>query len=91
MGRIGFGLLAVAAIVLGLLVGTFNSEKVSLDLIWIQLEWPLGLLLLCALVIGLIVGMLVIYIGQVVPLRIRLSRSSKQLPPGGAPDLHDDP
>lgn len=90
MGRIGFGLLAVVAIVLGLLVGTFNSEKVSLDLIWVQLNWPLGLLLLCALVIGLIIGTLVIYIGQVVPLRIRLRRSSKKLPPGGAPDLHDD-
>jgi uncharacterized integral membrane protein len=44
----GFSLLAILAAAIGLAVGTFNSESVLLDLLWFQINWPLGLILLSA-------------------------------------------
>jgi uncharacterized integral membrane protein len=72
--RIGFSLLALVAIALGLVVGTFNAQKVSLDLLWIQLDWPLGLILLCAFVAGLGLGLLLVNLVQVIPLKLKLRK-----------------
>ena len=87
--RIGFTLLAVIAVATGLIVGTFNSQEVSLDLLWLQLNWPLGLILLCSFVAGLVLGLLAVYLGQVVPLKLRLrklqalaNRTALSEPPG---------
>ena len=41
MNRFFFALVAVLAVIVGLLVGTLNSDKVPLDLLWFQLQWPL--------------------------------------------------
>ena len=65
MNRLIFGLVAIFAITIGLLVGTLNSDRVFLDLLWVQLEWPLGLLLLLALACGLLIGIVMIYLSQV--------------------------
>ncbi len=46
MKKLGFILMAGAAIVVGLLVGTLNSSPVQLDLLWVQFELPLGLAIL---------------------------------------------
>lgn len=73
--RIGFSLLAIVAVLVGLMVGTLNADKVALDLLWVQLEWPLGLVLLCAFAFGLLIGLLAAYLTQVVPLRLRLRKA----------------
>lgn len=75
MYRIAFVIAAALAVALGLLVGTLNSDTVSVDLLWVQLQWPLGLLLLCVLVIGLLFGLLISWVFSVVPLRARLRKA----------------
>lgn len=72
--RMGFSLLAIMAVAIGLVVGTFNSESVLLDLLWFQVNWPLGLILLCAFVVGLVLGMALVNMALVLPLRLRLRR-----------------
>jgi len=73
--RIGFIIVAVLAIALGLLLGTLNSDTVSVDLLWVQLQWPLGLLILCVLVVGLLTGFLLAWFFGMMPLRARLRKS----------------
>ena len=48
---------------------------VSLDLLWIQLEWPLGLVLLCAAAVGLLMGLLLAWFFSILPLRARLRKA----------------
>ena len=74
MYRILFFVVLVLAVALGLLVGTLNSEAVTLDLLWIRLEWPLGLVLLSAAVVGLLLGLLLAWFFSILPLRARLRR-----------------
>jgi uncharacterized integral membrane protein len=73
--RIGFIIVAVLAIALGLLLGTLNSDTVSVDLLWVQLQWPLGLLILCVLVVGLLTGFLLAWLFGMMPLRAQLRKS----------------
>jgi len=73
--RVIFIIIAVLAIALGLLIGTLNSDSVSLDLLWIQLQWPLGLLMLGVFVSGLLFGLLLAWVFGIMPLRVRLRRS----------------
>lgn len=79
MNRLVFSLVAVTSVVMGLLVGAFNSNKVTLDLLWVQLEWPLGLLVLLFLSIGILAGILMTYLAQVIPLRLSLRKSRVEL------------
>jgi uncharacterized integral membrane protein len=74
MNRFGFGVVAILAIALGLLVGTFNSDKVHLDLLWLQLDWPLGLLLLFAFATGLLLGLCLVFLSHVFPLRLKIRK-----------------
>ncbi len=76
MYRIGFIIVAVLAIALGLLLGTLNSDTVSVDLLWVQLQWPLGLLILCVLVVGLLTGFALAWVFGIMPLRARLRKST---------------
>ena len=78
MNRFFFALVAVLAVIVGLLVGTLNSEKVQLDLLWFQLQWPLGLLLLISLAAGLLLGLFISYLSQVLPLRMKLRKSKAE-------------
>ena len=75
MYRIGFIIVAVLAIALGLLIGTLNSDTVGVDLLWVQLQWPLGLLILCVFAVGLLTGLLLIWFFGVLPLSARLRKS----------------
>lgn len=72
--RIGFIILALAAVALGLVVGTLNADPVSVDLLWVQIRWPLGLVMLVSLVLGFVIGLLILWLGSVVPLRIRMRK-----------------
>lgn len=86
MYRIGFIILALAAIALGLVVGTLNSEAVNVDLLWIQIQWPLGLVMLIALVVGFAVGIAMTWLITVLPARMQLKKlkgNPGRLPSGG--------
>lgn len=78
MYRIAFIIAAFLAVALGLLVGTLNSDTVSVDLLWVQIQWPLGLLLLCVLVVGLLIGLLISWIFSVMPLKTRLRKAQSK-------------
>lgn len=78
--RIGFILLALAAVALGLVVGTLNSDPVVVDLLWAQIDWPLGLVILISLVLGLLLGMLLVWLTAVLPARMRLRRLKEPAP-----------
>jgi uncharacterized integral membrane protein len=78
MFRIGTTLIVILAIGAGLLVGTLNSDRVALDLLWVQLDWPLGLLVMLFLAIGLLLGIAISYVLQVVPMRVQLRKEQRQ-------------
>lgn len=78
MYRIVFIVAALLAVALGLLVGTLNSDTVAVDLLWVQIQWPLGLLLLCVFVVGLLFGLLINWIFSIMPLRARLRRAQSK-------------
>jgi len=85
--RIGFIIVMVLAIALGLLVGTLNHAVIDLDLLWVQLQWPLGLALLAALAAGILLGLLLTWLFSVVPLRMQLRKLRKSPVAGsGYPD-----
>ena len=79
MKKLGFILMAIAAIVVGLLVGTLNSSSVQLDLLWVQFELPLGLAILLGFSLGVISGLGAIYFARVLPLRLQLRKARTAL------------
>ena len=79
MKKLGFILVAIAAIVIGLLVGTLNSSPVQLDLLWVQLELPLGLSILLGFSVGIVLGMSAVYLARVVPLRLKLRKANANI------------
>ncbi len=87
MYRLGFVLVAVLAIALGLLVGTFNSDKVHLDLLWLQLDWPLGLLILISFACGLLLGLCLVFLSHVFPLRLKVRRLQADADRAASQDL----
>jgi uncharacterized integral membrane protein len=85
MYRIGFIIVAVLAVTLGLLVGTLNSTAVHLDLLWMQLDWPLGLIVLLSFTAGILIAVVMTWISVVMPLRIRLRRAVSTTEPPQTP------
>lgn|GEM_PF-2450065 len=73
--KAGFFLVAFAAIAIGLMLGTLNSSIVSLDLLWFQLELPLGLAVLLGFAVGLFAGSSMTWLGRVLPLRMALRKT----------------
>jgi uncharacterized integral membrane protein len=73
--KMGFILMAIVAIVIGLLVGTLNADPVQLDLLWVQFELPLGLSILLGFSAGLVTGMGVLYLTRILPLRLQLRKA----------------
>ena len=86
MKKTGFILIAVAAIVIGFLVGTLNSASVSVDLLWFQFELPLGLAILSGFSLGLVVGISMLYMARIVPLRLQLRKARVALSKKNEPD-----
>ena len=79
MKRLGFILVALVAIVVGLLVGTLNSSPVPLDLLWVQFELPLGLAILLGFSSGILLGLSAVYLARVLPLRLQLRKAQSAL------------
>lgn len=77
MYRLGFIIVTILAVVLGLLVGTLNNEPVAIDLLWFQLVWPLGLALICALAVGMVLGLTLSWLFSVLPLKVRLRKARR--------------
>jgi uncharacterized integral membrane protein len=75
--RIGLIVVVALAVALGLLVGTLNHEMTSVDLLWVQLDWPLGLLLLATLTVGLFIGLLLAWLFRILPLRMQLRKTRR--------------
>lgn len=75
MYRLIFIVIAVLAVAAGLLLGTLNADPVTLDLLWVQLNWPLGLVLVMALSVGILLGMAFTWLLQVWPARLALRRA----------------
>ena len=79
MYRLMLYVFGAVAILAGLLVGTLNSEKVALDLLWLQLDWPLGVILVISFATGLLLGLAALYLLAVIPLRISLRKKQNVL------------
>jgi uncharacterized integral membrane protein len=83
MYRLIFIIIALLAVLGGLVVGTLNADPVTLDLLWVQINWPLGLVLVAALAIGVLLGVTLTWILQVWPTRLALRRARSALPAQG--------
>ena len=79
MYRLIFIVIAVLAVALGLVLGTLNADPVHLDLLWVQLNWPLGLVLVTTLAFGILLGMAFTWLLQVWPARRALRRERAAL------------
>jgi uncharacterized integral membrane protein len=92
MYKLFFILIALVAIFCGLLLGTLNAEPVQLDLLWVQLNWPLGLVTVMALALGIVLGSLASWVLQVWPLKLALrrERAGKGQAPAALPDESHD-
>lgn len=77
MYRIGFIIVVAAAIVMGLLVGALNSEVARIDLLWVELEWPLGLVILSGIVLGILIGLGLSWLFSILPLRVALRKAQR--------------
>ena len=75
MYRIVVIIIVVLALALGLVIGTLNPDMASLDLLWIRLEWPMGLLVLSACALGLLAGLALAWFFSILPLRAQLRKS----------------
>jgi lipopolysaccharide assembly protein A len=75
--RLGFIVVVVLAVAMGLLVGTLNHDMTSADLLWVQFDWPLGLLLLAALSAGMILGLLLAWLFKILPLQVQLRKARR--------------
>lgn len=72
--RIGFIIVIVLAVAVGILIGALNPERVAVDLLWARFDWPLGLLLLAAFATGLLTGLALAWLLAILPLRVKLRR-----------------
>jgi len=76
--RISFIIVITLALALGFLVGALNSEAAILDLLWVQITWPLGLLILSALAAGLLLGLILAWFFSILPLRVQLRAQTRK-------------
>ena len=74
MYRIVFIVIAILAVFTGLLLGTLNSDAVTVDLLWLQITWPLGLIILSSAAAGLLFGLCVTWFFTILPLRVQLRK-----------------
>ena len=90
MYRIIFIIVITLALALGLMLGSLNSEPVGVDLLWLQFEWPLGLIILSAVAVGLLLGMFLLWFFNILPLRVQLRKLRSQEQLNSAHSLKDN-
>jgi uncharacterized integral membrane protein len=69
-------LIALSFVVLGIVFGALNTQRVHVDLWFAGIDGRLGLVLLTVLLLGALLGGLVVTAGVVWPLRRRMHRST---------------
>jgi uncharacterized integral membrane protein len=79
MIRWGVLLLAAVVVLAAIIFSFFNIDSVRLDLLFGSFSAPLGILVLLALLLGAIAGGLTLYVGVVLPLRVRLARARREI------------
>ncbi len=60
----------LAAVVAGLVIGVLNPQTVTLDLLVISLNFPLGALVMAALAAGILLGLILAAVLFVLPSRL---------------------
>ena len=83
MKRLLLLLLALPFLVLAFVLGAANAEPVSLDLLLVRVEWPLGVVLMLALGLGMVLSVLVLYLARVLPLQYQLRNCQRKLEQAG--------
>jgi uncharacterized integral membrane protein len=68
------------AVFIGLLLGTLNSEAVTVDLLWLQIKWPLGLLILSSAAAGFLLGICLTWFFTILPMRVQLRKLRSEAP-----------
>ena len=76
--RLLFYILAVAALLAGILFGALNAGTAHIDLYFVQFDLMLGVALLLAMLIGALLAWLLLSLGVIWPLRRRLARERKE-------------
>ncbi len=87
MYKLFFVLIAILAVGGGLLIGTLNAQRVTLDLLWVQLDWPLGLVAVAFLALGVLLGVAATWVLQVWPARLALRRERSARDATSPPDV----
>lgn len=77
--------LALVVIAASVVFGAINAEAVVLDLYAGALRVPLGVLVLGSMLVGCLLGGAVLYATVIVPLRMRLSRTKRDIARGTPP------
>jgi uncharacterized integral membrane protein len=70
-------LIALCFVILGVVFGALNQQRVRVDLWFDSIQGHLGLVLLTVLLLGALIGGLVVTAGVVWPLRRRIRRSDR--------------
>ena len=76
--RLLFYILAVAALLAGILFGALNAGTAHIDLYFIQFDLMLGVALLLAMLIGALLAWLLLLLGVIWPLQRRLARERRE-------------
>jgi len=79
MIRWGVLFLAVVVVLAAIVFSIINIESVRLDLLFGAFSAPLGILVLVALLLGALAAGLTLYVGVVLPLRMRLARARREI------------
>ena len=89
MYRIVFIIVVTLAVFVGLLLGTLNSEAVSVDLLWVQINWPLGLIILSSAAAGFLLGVFLAWFFTILPLRVQVRKLRSDAPSNSSRALKD--
>ena len=92
MAKLIYIVLALIAAAFGLVLGTLNADPVVVDLLWFQLNWPLGLVLVSTLALGVLIGIAGTWMLHVWPARLALrqARTAADRASATAPVAGDD-
>ena len=79
MIRWGVLILAIGVVLAAIVFSIINLDSVRLDLLFGAFNAPLGILVLVSLLLGALAGGLTLYVGVVLPLRLRLARARREI------------
>jgi uncharacterized integral membrane protein len=72
-------IIGALVVLVALLFSAANLERIALDLYFAEFTLPAGVLVLGAVLIGAVLAGSVLYLGVIVPLRLKLAGTRRQL------------